>query len=583
MKIGLVGETYQEISLPFNAERSINLFAVMDKTGKQVAAMYGSPGLYLFGNCGTGPIRGEYYAANGRAFAVSGASLFEIFSDGSKTNRGSLQQSSGIVYIVENGLELGICDGTSLYIFTYATNLFERIICGVEFVTNGVFASDTAWTKGAGWTIAAGVADAAGALNTALTQNAASTLVAGRSYTLTYTVTRAAGTITPAIGGTSGTGRTASGTYTETIVAGATQVLAFTGTGFTGTLDNISINDPAFGLPTSVGTLTYIDGYFVVNKNASGRFYISGVNNGKSWAALDFKNAESSPDNLKRVIQAVGQLWAQGVDTTELFTNTGASSFPFQKISGGKMSVGVWAPASSIEVDNSLVWIGATREGNGIVYRAQGVTPVRISTTPIEVMIRNATDPTNIRAYTYQQDGHLFYVLTGGGLATSLVYDLTTKMWHEKAYLNSQGAFETHLGTCAMKAFDLIIVGDKNNGNLYVMDPDTYADNDEPLAAERIYTHLSDEDKMIRYNKLVIDMETGVGLQSGQGSDPQITLQLSKDGARTWSDIFTRGFGAVGKYKTEVAFRRLGVSKQMTFKVRITDPVKRVLIGSYLS
>ncbi len=583
MKIGLVGETYQEWSLPFNAERSINLFAVLDEQGKEVSAMYGTPGIYNFANAGTGSIRGVYSATNGRAFCVSGSQLFELSSAGVSTLRGTLNQSSGIVYLVENGLQLGICDGVNIYTFTYSTNAFLWVKGGVEYVTNGTMASDTAWTKGAGWTISGGVADAAGAISTALSQNAAATVVSGRSYVLTYTVTRSAGSITPSIGGTSGVSRAASGTYTETIVGGATQVLAFTGSGFTGTIDNIVIHDTAYGLPASVGTIAFLDSYFIVNQNDTGKFFISDVNNGNSWDPLDFASAESSPDKLKRVIQAVGQLWLQGDDSTEIWTNTGASSFPFQRISGAKMTVGILAPATSIEVDNSLMWVGSTREGSGIVYRAQGFTPVRISTTPIELLIAKATDKVNMRSFTYQQDGHLFYIITGGGLETSLVYDLTTKLWHERAYMDAEGNFETHLAACCMKAFDKILVGDKNVGNIYVLDQNTYSDNGSPMASERIYTHLGDEDKELRYNRLVIFLENGIGLQSGQGSDPVIDLQLSKDGARTWSDIFTASMGKVGEYKTKVVFRRLGVAEQMTFKIRITDPVKRVLIGSYLT
>jgi hypothetical protein len=110
-----------------------------------------------------------------------------------------------------------------------------------ECVTNGNFATDTDWTKGAGWTIGAGVATAAGAISTAISQTSAVTLVAGTAYSVTYTITRSAGGLIPSLGGQNGTERTASGTYRETIVAGSSQTIAFTGNGFTGTLDAISI------------------------------------------------------------------------------------------------------------------------------------------------------------------------------------------------------------------------------------------------------------------------------------------------------------------------------------------------------
>jgi hypothetical protein len=123
-----------------------------------------------------------------------------------------------------------------------AYEAYDRVTNGIfaEYVTNGAFASDTGWTKGTGWAIAAGVASATTA-STALSQTSAITLIAGFTYTITYTVSRSAGSVTPSIGGTAGTARSSSATFTETIVAGSTQILAFTGAGFTGSVDNVSV------------------------------------------------------------------------------------------------------------------------------------------------------------------------------------------------------------------------------------------------------------------------------------------------------------------------------------------------------
>lgn len=120
----------------------------------------------------------------------------------------------------------------------------DRVTNGTfaEYVTNGTFASDTGWTKGTGWTIAAGVATATGAISTALSQTTAITLIAGYTYTITFTVTAyTAGTITPSLGGTAGTARSSATTFTETIVAGSTQLLEFNTAGFTGSIDNVTV------------------------------------------------------------------------------------------------------------------------------------------------------------------------------------------------------------------------------------------------------------------------------------------------------------------------------------------------------
>lgn len=108
-------------------------------------------------------------------------------------------------------------------------------------VRNGGFDTDTIWTKGSGWSIGSGVATAAGAISTAIEQNSNITLNAGQAYVVTFTATRSAGSLTASVGGTNGTPRSAGGTFTEIIIAGSTQVLAFTGGGFTGTLDDVSI------------------------------------------------------------------------------------------------------------------------------------------------------------------------------------------------------------------------------------------------------------------------------------------------------------------------------------------------------
>jgi hypothetical protein len=465
VKIGLVGPSYQQRSLPFDAQRTINLFPVFDEQGKEVAALYGTPGLEAFATAGDGPVRGGFASTNGRVFFVSGDSLYEVLSaGGAATFRGTLNTSTGNVTIDENATQLFICDQEDGYILTYSSNIFAQVTS-------------------------------------------------------------------------------------------------------------------AFPL---AGTVTFIDGYFVVNQNDTGKFYVSALNDGFTWDALDFATAESSPDRLVRVVRAIGQLWLLGNKTSEIWTNTGTASFPFQKISGAELTTGTMAAHTAVEMGSTLYWVGESDEGRGIVYRANGFTPQRISTEAIEIFISKATSPDNLSAFKYQQDGHEFYILTGGGLETTLVYDITTNLWHERSFLNELGVSETHLMTCVVFGFGYYLVGDRRNGNIYKMKLDVYNDNGSAIARERIYTHLSDEGRRVRYNKLRIGFETGVGLQTGQGSDPQVNLQLSRDGARTFSDSFTASLGAVGQYRSSVEFRRLGIAEQMTFKIRVTDPVKVAIIGSYL-
>lgn len=465
MKIGLIGSSYNQRSLPFNAQRMINLFPVFDEQGKEVAALYGTSGFSSFATAGSGPIRASFTSTKGRMFVVSGVKLYEVDSSGVATERGTILSATGDITIDENKDQMMICDGDDGYIFTYSTNAFAQIV------------------------------------------------------------------------------------------------------------------DADF---PSAGGVTNNDGYFIVNQNDSGRFYISALNDGTSWNALDFATAESSPDNLLRVLRALGQLWMFGNKTTEIWTNTGDSAFPFQKISGAELTVGILAPLTAKEFSSSVFWLGESADGYGVVYRAKGFSPQRISTESIEYAISKATNKSDIKALIYQEEGHEFYMLTGGGLETSLVYDVATNLWHERAYLTNTGDLEPHIANSITFAFGYHLIGDRRNGNIYKLSQDVYSDNGEAILRRRVYTHISDEGKNLKFSQLQIGFETGVGLQSGQGSNPLVSLQLSTDGARTWSDSYTAPIGAVGKYLTDVTFRRLGIAKQMTFQISVTDPIKIAIIGSYL-
>ena len=93
---------------------------------------------------------------------------------------------------------------------------------GPELITNGGFAADTDWVKDASWTIAAGKATQSGAQVAAESVSQAITLTQTNPYRVIFSVTRAdAGDVTPVVGGTAGTARSAIGRYTETILAGA--------------------------------------------------------------------------------------------------------------------------------------------------------------------------------------------------------------------------------------------------------------------------------------------------------------------------------------------------------------------------
>jgi hypothetical protein len=72
-------------------------------------------------------------------------------------------------------------------------------------------------------------------------------------------------------------------------------------------------------------------------------------------------------------------------------------------------------------------------------------------------------------------------------------------------------------------------------------------------------------------------MEVGGGLVSGQGSNPQIGLSISRDNGKTWGPQMLKPMGKIGEYATVVEWRGLGTTRAFTPKLTVTDPVPVVL------
>lgn len=134
MKVGLVGPSYQERSLDLDAQRTVNLYPVVDPQGKETTALYGTPGLSAFASVPNDAqaLRGLFTSANGRCFGVASNMLFEIFAGGTCSIRGFMGVSSGAVFtepvtMDENGFELAICDGQDLWIYSYTLGTISKV------------------------------------------------------------------------------------------------------------------------------------------------------------------------------------------------------------------------------------------------------------------------------------------------------------------------------------------------------------------------------------------------------------------------------------------------------------------------
>jgi hypothetical protein len=346
------------------------------------------------------------------------------------------------------------------------------------------------------------------------------------------------------------------------------------------------ITDPDF---TGAVTVAYLDGYFVYNEPDSQKVWVTELLDGTSVDPLDFASAEGSPDGLVAINVDHREAWLFGTDSVEVWYNAGLADFPLTRIQGAFNEIGCVAAFSVAKLDNALFWLGTDARGQGIVYRANGYAGIRISTHAIEYAIAQYGNISDAVAYTYQQEGHAFYVLTFPSGDATWVYDVSTQAWHERAGWNTAlGEFTRHRSNCQCNFGGNTVVGDYENGNIYTLDLNVYADNGGIQKWLRSWRALPTGTNTLRrtaQHSLQLDCESGTGLNTGQGSDPELMLRWSDDGGHTWSNEHLSKMGKIGQYYRRVFWRRLGMTMKLrdrVYEVSQTDPVKAVIVGAEL-
>lgn len=326
--------------------------------------------------------------------------------------------------------------------------------------------------------------------------------------------------------------------------------------------------------PNGASIVDFQDQYFIVDR-PNGGFAISALNDGTSWDALDFAIPSSNPDAVIGLISDKSNLWLFGNRSVEVYRNTGNASFPFERIGGAIIQTGCEAPHTVAKADNTIVWLGVDENGQGVVWKAQGYNAVRISTQAIEKRILESSSRDESYAWVYHQQGHMYYCLQVKGLDTTLVYDFATQQWHERSYQNTQtNEKEQHRGSVHIFFGKKNLIGDRDSGNIYELSLSKYDHAGEAMHCERISPHYDNEKALMSHNTLELDCEVGVGLTSGQGSDPQIMMQYSNSGGRTWSSELWKSVGKKGEYRQRPRWTRLGVARDRVYKLRYTEPTQ---------
>lgn len=353
----------------------------------------------------------------------------------------------------------------------------------------------------------------------------------------------------------------------------------------------IDMSDNSFGNiidPSFYGAdyVAYFDSYFVFNRPNTNQFYISLsfvtfalLTTGTSFDPLDIAAKAGGADNIVGIVQCQPYLMLIGELTSEPWYNVGAADFTFARVPGTFIQHGCTAQYSITSQDVYVFWLSQDIQGKCIVIKSEGSAATRISTHAIEVDFSSYQNVTDAIGFCYQQQGHSFYCLCFPTDSKTWCYELATGQWHERAWIDANGNLLRHRMNCCTFAYNKVVVGDWQNGDIYILDTDAYTDVGNPILCIRTFPHMLNDGNRAVYNKFIVDIQTGTITDD---TIPLLTLKWSDDRGVTYNDGITKSMGKAGDYISQVSFWRLGMARDRVFELSWSAPVRTALNGAFV-
>lgn len=327
-------------------------------------------------------------------------------------------------------------------------------------------------------------------------------------------------------------------------------------------------------------TVQFFDQRFYSDWKNTNKFIGSDLLDGTSYNALVFASAEARPDNVKAVVLNKQILLVFGEKTIEPWQDVGAANMPLERVPGVVIERGLAAPRATAKEDNTVYFLGDDRR----FYRLDGLTPIGVSTPALDAEWQNYSTVSDTFCFSYPWAGHKFVVVNFVTANKTFVTDAATGgMWHERESWDINGrALGRWRANCHVSCYDKELIGDAYSGKLGYLSASTYTEFGTTTQALATSASVHDQDqKRLFISRLQLDIEAGVGITTGQGSDPQWMLRSSKDGGRTYTNLQKwRSAGKIGAYRTRLRWLRMGQARERVFEVTTSDPVKRTLIAA---
>ena len=313
----------------------------------------------------------------------------------------------------------------------------------------------------------------------------------------------------------------------------------------------------------------------------TGRFAVSDVGDSTSINPLNYGTAESNVDDLVRVFTFNQRLFAYGKATIEVFWDSPAAiNPPLVRVEGSILQVGLGAFYSLSSNDGSMFFLSDDRK----VYAYNGASISKVSTILFEAEISTYSVISDAIGWNMTLRGVEYYVLIFPSQDKTWVLPIGGE-WFEwsSGVLGGRNRANSYVF-----AYDRHFVEDYDSGDIYELDWEVYTETGDAIVRTRdtgvlhggsLFNQIG---RPFEIKQFELEMETRVGDLSGEGHDPQIILQLSWDGGRTFGNQYIGYIGNTNQDFIRVYWHNLGRGTEVVFRVSVSDPIYVSIHGAMI-
>lgn len=336
-------------------------------------------------------------------------------------------------------------------------------------------------------------------------------------------------------------------------------------------------------------TVWYMDTYLLFNRLDTNQFYFTFSNatyeqliGGTAFDPLDIAAKTGGSDNIVGIAVMHRELWLIGSKTSEVWFDAGSADFAFQAMPGAFVEHGCTAAGSIAKFDLALYWLGQDMAGNSVVFEGAQYRVRDIVTPAIAKEIATYATKSDAIGFCYQQETHVFYVLTFPSANVTWVYDIKEGSWHRRCWSDENGGLNRWRANCFSTFNNQLVVGDFENGNLYGLNLDTYLDNEDPIVRIRSFPHVTEENDRLIHKNMIAAFEVGNQMSDSTLDQDMVSLRWSDNAGKSYGEAVLQSFGNTGNYLTSMQWNRLGLARDRVYEFSWSAPVKTALQGAYL-